>query len=157
MGAFAKAQGYELSASQVRELIADKDANGDGKVSIREFVAATRRPMPFDKPWLWDILYVKFGKGHSGMDHDALRRVLLGMEMAFTEEHITTWMKGATKLPRHDFIRVFLPDYNPGTAPTGARRSSIVPASVTRHAASTTSRSRLTQGGAQSSRTLVSS
>jgi hypothetical protein len=111
MREFSIREEYEMTNEQLRELIDDKDANQDGKVSLREFVAASHRPMPFDKPWLYAYLYDRMNDG-DGFNRNRMRNMLESLEMAFTESQLDGWLAGkAEPLSESDFIQVFLPGY----------------------------------------------
>lgn len=112
MRAFAIREDYQMSEEQLLDLIDDKDANQDGRVSVREFVAATHRPMPFHQPWLYQYLYTNLVEDEAeGMSLSTFKVLLETLEMAFTDDDIEAWTEGRkVPLSMKDVVSIFLPD-----------------------------------------------
>lgn len=111
MREFSVREAFEMTDDQLRELIDDKDANQDGKVSLREFVAASHRPMPLDQAWWFAYLYDRM-HGGDGFKRSRLRTLLDSLEMSYTESQLDGWLAGkAEPLSEKDFISVFVPQH----------------------------------------------
>jgi Ca2+-binding EF-hand superfamily protein len=105
---FARMAGQNLTEDQLKMLIDDKDLNGDGKVSLREFLAASGRGLPDDQEWFYRWLFAKFDQNSDkGVDQDELRVCLETLEIPYTMSALARFVKPGESLSYPEFKAVF--------------------------------------------------
>lgn len=120
MRAFSARSGVHLDDDALAELIADKDFNGDGRVSLREYIAAAMRPAPLQHDWFWTYVFQRYASMDTSAATPSVRRqTSVG---ALLQGSLRSMFKGAGK-------KATTPTAGDAAVPTGARgmtRSDLV-------------------------------
>lgn len=119
MRLFNTAQSLGLSEPEIRALIDDKDLDGDGRVTTREFIVSAEKRVPWDRPHLYEILFDRYASDPAaGANPVEVRKCLDTLQMQYTDDMLRVWMRHPTstlavgvgrRLPKSGFLAIFFP------------------------------------------------